>query len=210
MTLTTIGTRGRAGAVRRATDEETPELTGALARVLAHDPVMSWLVRHEANRPGRLERMLGELFLKPAMAYRSAYTTGDRAGAALWIPPGKGRFNAAEKLGLVPLVARVTGFDLPRALRVLSGMKSRRPQEPHWYLSVLGLEPGRQGQELDGALLQPVLDRCDTDGLGAYVEATTPRNRDLHLRQGFALLNEIDLPGGGPPLWLMWRGPAPA
>ena len=31
MTLTTIGTRGRAGAVRRATDEEIPDLTGALA-----------------------------------------------------------------------------------------------------------------------------------------------------------------------------------
>ena len=128
MTLTTIGTRGRAGAVRRATDEETPELTGALARVLAHDPVMSWLFRHEANRPGRLERMLGELFLKPAMAYRSAYTTDERAGVALWIPPGKGRLGATEKLGLVPLIARLTGSDLPRALRALC--RGHHPAQP--------------------------------------------------------------------------------
>jgi GNAT superfamily N-acetyltransferase len=151
-----------------------------------------------------------ELFLKDAMAYRSAFTTDEREGVALWTPPGKGRLGAMEKLRLMALIVRLSGLDLPRALRALSGMKSRRPREPHWYLSILGVEPSRRGADLDSALLQPVLNRCDADGLGAYVEATTPRNRDLHLRQGFAVLNEIALPGGGPPVWRMWRGPAPA
>ena len=115
--------------------------------MLAHDPVMSWLFRHEANRPSRLERCSGSSSSSP-LAYRSAYTTDERAGVALWIPPGKGRLGATEQLGLVPSIARLTGFDLPRTLRALSVMKAHRPQEPHWYLPIMGVEPGRQGEGL--------------------------------------------------------------
>ena len=55
-----------------------------------------------------------------------------------------------------------------------------------------------------------MLDRCDRDGLPAYLEATSTRNRDLYLRLGFAVLEQMELPGGGPLVWRMWRGPAPA
>ena len=41
----------------------------------------------------------------------------------------------------------------------------------------------------------------------AYLEASTPRNRALYLRHGFVVLDEMRLPGGGPPLWRMWREP---
>ena len=77
-------------------------------------------------------------------------------------------------------------------------------------IRVLAAAPGRQARGLGGALLQPILDRCDRDGHGAYLEATTSRGRDLYLRYGFAMLEEVALPGGGPLLWRMWRGPAAA
>ena len=55
--------------------------------------------------------------------------------------------------------------------------------------------------------LAEVLDRCDDEGIPAYLEASTERSRALYLRHGFEVLNEIRMPGDGPPMWRMWREP---
>jgi hypothetical protein len=60
---------------------------------------------------------------------------------------------------------------------------------------------------LGSALLAPVLQRCDSDGLPAYLEASSPRNRALYERQGFAVTEEFALGRGAPPQWRMWREP---
>ena len=56
--------------------------------------------------------------------------------------------------------------------------------------------------------MQPVLERCDAEGTPAYLETDTERNVQLYERHGFEVTEEFDLPGGGPPVWLMWRPPA--
>ncbi len=57
--------------------------------------------------------------------------------------------------------------------------------------------------------MRPVLNRCDHDGTPAYLEATSPRNRQLYQRLGFHVTSEIPLPDG-PTMWRMWRDPAGA
>ena len=37
------------------------------------------------------------------------------------------------------------------------------------------MSPELQGRGIGSALMQPVLERCDRDGMPAYLEATTPR-----------------------------------
>ena len=82
------------------------------------------------------------------------------------------------------------------------------PHEPHHYLGILGVSPELQGRGIGSALMQPVLERCDRDGMPAYLEATTPRNRALYERHGFRVVLQVRWPDGGPPLWPMWRDPA--
>jgi hypothetical protein len=55
--------------------------------------------------------------------------------------------------------------------------------------------------------MQPILERADHEGMPAYLEASTECSRALYLRHEFVVLNEMRLPGGGPPLWRMWREP---
>lgn len=55
-------------------------------------------------------------------------------------------------------------------------------------------------------MLQPVLERCDADGVRAYLESTNLRNHSLYHRQGFVDAGEIRL-DGGPSLTPMWREP---
>jgi hypothetical protein len=51
-----------------------------------------------------------------------------------------------------------------------------------------------------------MLDRCDREGLPAYLEASSPDNARLYRRLGFTSL-EVVRPLGAPPLELMIRTP---
>jgi GNAT superfamily N-acetyltransferase len=81
----------------------------------------------------------------------------------------------------------------------------------HQHLAILAVRPGCQGQGTGTGLLTARHVDLDRDGAPAYLEASSPRARDLYLRHGYTLRPDAPfrLPGG-PPLWPMWREPAPA
>jgi GNAT superfamily N-acetyltransferase len=195
-------------AVRKATAEDTPRLARALARAFYGDPVMRWVFPDDSRRLRQLERSGVSVYLKRVcLPHGETYTTESVAGGALWLPPGKERLSLLDNLRLLPYLAASWGRDLPRALRSLSYVDSKHPHEPHYYLFVLGVEPGRQGQGMGTSLMRPILRRCEREGMPAYLEASAPRNRDLYARNGFEVVEEAELPGGGPPVWRMWREP---
>jgi GNAT superfamily N-acetyltransferase len=87
-------------------------------------------------------------------------------------------------------------------------MELRHVREPHYYVRDVGVHPDMQGNGLGSALLCPTLDRCDREGLPAYLEASSERNAALYERLGFQLTGELRV-GGSPPLRLMLRPPNP-
>jgi len=93
---------------------------------------------------------------------------------------------------------------LPRLPRFLNAIEARHPHERHYYLSVIGILPEWQGRGFGSALLRPILERCDRDGLPAYSQASSPRNRALYERHGFVVVEEMRV-SESPPLWRMWR-----
>jgi ribosomal protein S18 acetylase RimI-like enzyme len=40
-------------------------------------------------------------------------------------------------------------------------MDRSHPSEPHWYLPMIGVDPGKQGNGYGSALLKHALERCD-------------------------------------------------
>jgi GNAT superfamily N-acetyltransferase len=80
-----------------------------------------------------------------------------------------------------------------------------RPQEPHWYLSLLGTHGDYRGQGLGMALLNHTLDLVDAAGQPAYLESTNPANLNRYRSVGFEDRQEIVLPGDGPIVTTMWR-----
>ena len=95
---------------------------------------------------------------------------------------------------------------LPDLLGVFEQMDQYHPQEPHWYLPMIGVDPVRQGRGLGGLLMRHVLRRCDEERMPAYLESTNPRNLSLYLRHGFEILGTIRV-GEAPPVVPMLRPP---
>jgi len=85
--------------------------------------------------------------------------------------------------------------------------KHKEHDEPHYYLAYIATHPDSQGKGYGTALLSSMLERCDVQGVPAYLEATSMRNQALYYRYGFSVIEELNWPDGGPPFWRMWRKP---
>ena len=196
------------GSDRRfVTRADVPALAATLAQAFAGNPGMSWTFRNPATRPHKLERGFADYMRHIWLPRGECWTTERLDGAALWAAPGKWEVPGRIQLRLLPGVLASARLELPRLMRYLALVESKHPHEPHWYLAILGVAPASQGRGFGSHLMQPVLERCDSEGTPAYLETDTERNVQLYERHGFKVTEEFPLPGGGPPIWLMWRDP---
>lgn len=123
-----------------------------------------------------------------AFAAGAAHATADFNAAALWLPPGA----ASDDDALGRLFEETVADDLKTDVFLLfEQMAAHHPDEPHWHLPLIGVDPGFQHLGLGGALLAHALERCDREGLPAYLEATSRRNAALYARHGFERIGTI-------------------
>jgi ribosomal protein S18 acetylase RimI-like enzyme len=195
----------RAHEVRRAEAGEAAALARTLALAFESDPVMSWAIPGPA-RPAILERAFDLYLRRIWLRHQETYAVAGTSGVAAWEPPGTWKLGAGEQLALLPAMARIFGRRLPRTLGALARLEKDHPEEPHFYLPFMGVEPASQGRGIGSALLRPILERCDAEAVPAYLEASAPRNRALYERHGFEVSEEFRVGRDSPPLWRMWRG----
>jgi GNAT superfamily N-acetyltransferase len=194
---------------RRARPEDVPALARMLARAFLDDPVAVWACKPAALRPRVLERFhaarLSQLLLDSEV-----WTTLELSSAALWAPPKRWKTTPRQDLALARIVLHPRLIArAPLIASGLLGLERKHPHHPpHWYLAVLGTDPPAQGQGLGSAVLEPVLEQCDADGVGAYLESSKERNIHFYARHGFRVTAELRLPRG-PKMWAMWREARP-
>ncbi len=194
--------------VRLATAADVPGMARALAHAFHDDPVMAWLFGDDETRTvPYMERFFAHEGRRH-VGHLHVYTHEAYAGAAYWDPPRTWKTRPRDMLGMAPFMVRAMRHRIPRALRglgLIEGAHDRQDPD-HYYLAVLGTEPAHQGSGIGSALIAPILDRCDADGTGAYLESSKEENIPFYRRHGFEVVEELALPGG-PGLWPMWRDP---
>lgn len=194
------------GAARR---RDVRQMGAVLARAFERDPVMMWMVPDDATRERALARMFATMVRHHYLRTGAPEVAGgDHVGAAaLWDPPGKWKQSRLQELRMMPGFIRAFGRHVQRGQLVSDLMKEKHPEEPHWYLAVIGSDPTVRGTGFGQALMRSRLDRCDAEYAPAYLESSNPDNIPYYERFGFTVTGEIRLPEGGPSLWPMWRRP---
>jgi ribosomal protein S18 acetylase RimI-like enzyme len=196
--------------VAPAQRRDVRQMATVLARAFYDDPVMSWMLPDDRTRLKALTRAFSGLarhhFLSRGGSEVARRDDGI-GGATLWDPPGQRKASRLEELIMMPVMMWAFRSRVPASVQVMELMEKHHPEEPHWYLMVIGSDPSVRGAGFGQSLMHSRLDRCDAERVPAYLENSNPRNESYYLRFGFEVMGEIKLPDGGPSMWPMWREP---
>ena len=109
---------------------------------------------------------------------------------------------------LLPHLAATFGQGF-RALRrwgeVFRVLEREQPREPHWYLSLLGVDPAHWRDGVGSRLLDAWLGSIDPAGVASYLETDRESNLAFYGRAGFGVVAELEILGT--PVWCMSRPP---
>ena len=196
--------------VRPPLKAEVRSLARTLGRAFYDDPVMQWMLLGARRRAKGLPRIFAAMTRHHFLAgggVEVALRSGDIGAAALWDPPGRWRHSPREDVMTMPSFLLAMGGRTKRGRQIAELMKKQHPEEPHWYLAVIGSDPTVRGGGFGQALMQSRLDRVDAEHAPAYLESSKSDNIAYYTRFGFEVTGEIALPDGGPTMWPMWRQP---
>jgi ribosomal protein S18 acetylase RimI-like enzyme len=188
--------------IRSATRADEAAVLNVITVAFTSDPVARWVLpdagRYLAQMPRAARAFGGNGF-----DHGTIFCAEDFMGAAMWLPPGV----EPDTEALLELFERnVAQPRLDEAMSVMEAMGSHHPAEPHWYLPLIGVDPSCQGCGLGSVLMRHALERCDADGMPAYLESSNPRNISLYLRHGFKIVGSIQV-GSSPEVVPMIRLP---
>lgn len=155
----------------------------------------------------RLYRSWWRLFVEGALGHGWVWVTADCEAVAVWLPPGCPELGPEQEQRADEIADSLPGAEGDYLRAVLGLFEVSRPEEPHFYLSLLGTHRDHRGSGTGMALLRHTLARIDSLGEGAYLESTNPVNLGRYRSVGFSRLGEFALPGGTPTVTTMWRPP---
>ncbi|GAA2716285.1 MULTISPECIES: GNAT family N-acetyltransferase [Streptomyces] len=187
-----------------ATLDDVQPISRALARAFDDDPMMRWFFPDDASREGQLGRYFTTLFTRQYALHGVCERTD--AAAAFWVAP-EGQEKAVPDAGTIQELQEILGDRAPVFRDAVQAAAAHAPQEPHWYLAVIGADPDARGQGHGSALLRSGLAKADAAGMPVHLESSKPDNLPVYEHFGFVVREEVQLPGGGPVLWAMRREP---
>jgi ribosomal protein S18 acetylase RimI-like enzyme len=197
--------------VRPAEGRDRARAVDTLVRAFVDDPMIRFLAPGDAAYERVAAAFFGCLFDLRIDGGGEIRVTDDASSASLWNPPGGNRHGSehVESVWSEQVVPQLDAGEREHMDEFDTALSSIHPEEPHWYLGVVGVDPERQGEGLGSAVIRAILDDPMAVGAPAYLVTATERNVPLYRHLGFEVCAETDLPDG-PHLWGMWRSAASA
>jgi ribosomal protein S18 acetylase RimI-like enzyme len=191
--------------IRPAGVEEMAAVAELLSRSFATDPMLVWpLIAEEDGARDRIRQMFA-LLDTPLAARGWIWRTGDLAGAMSLIPAGEDAVLWELDRTARPLIASLTPDGGARYAAFWEWIASCYPDEPHWVIDQLAVDPARQGEGIGSALLRFALARASAERLPLFLETARERNVGYYRRFGFEVVLDEVAPDGGPRIWFMRR-----
>jgi GNAT superfamily N-acetyltransferase len=183
-----------------AGDSEIDHAIATLVLAFGTDPVARWMYDDPHQYLLHIPRLFRALATSSFEA-GAAERTDDWFGIALWLPPGvHGDDGPLEAV----IAETMVGEKQAEVAAVFERTEHHRPTEPHWYLSLIGVEALHRNNGCGAVLLQHRLRQCDRKHLPAYLWSSNPLNTSLYQRHGFEIAGTIR-EGSSPSIFPMLR-----
>jgi ribosomal protein S18 acetylase RimI-like enzyme len=192
---------------RRATLDDTVNLSKLFASTFMDDPLFDYMVRPGARRRPALETFFHEILRARDIPQGEVWMSSDGHACVCWLSPDARRSPGGlmQKLSWLPFFIKVYSLArFTRGMAIMEAMEKNHPRERHFYLTFVAVSPEYHGVGLGSRILKATLKQLDAAGMAAYVESSNPKNATFYERAGFIAQKNI-APIGFPPLIAMWR-----
>ncbi len=190
------------GNVRIARPADRPVVARTVAAAFANDPAWTFFF---GDRYDQLADHFAGVLFDLRVGRGTVWVIDDLAAVAMWDSPVGTRPMSVEAEQMREAFGALAGATVSQRLsdygRALSAV---HPSTPYWYLAVLATSPDRQSQGLGTAVMAPVLERADRDGIDCCLDTSTVRNRDFYQRRGFIDVTSVQM-AAGPSTWWLHR-----
>jgi GNAT superfamily N-acetyltransferase len=191
--------------VRPAVSADRELVVGIFVQGFVDDPLLRFFFPDDPTYPRFATAFFGFL-VDLNLDGGEIFLTGNGEAAALWTPPGGPGLTEPQiaerwETEVAPLLPDET---LERMDRFEAAAERIGPPAGLRYLGVLATHPDHRSRGFARAVLAPVLERDDRDGIGAHLDTGTADNLPFYARFGFEVRGETDIEGG-PHLWSLVR-----
>jgi GNAT superfamily N-acetyltransferase len=188
--------------VRAVSEREQQAVIDVITLAFSTDPMARWTYPNPATYLAIMPETI-KAFGGNGFAHGTVHLVDSGGAAAMWLPPGV----LADSERLEALTEQHAPRDRQADMtQVFEQMGKFHPEEPCWYLPLIGVDPTSQGRGYGSALLRYALEQVDRTGAPAYLESSNPRNVPLYERHGFEVLGSIQA-GSSPTIVPMLRRP---
>jgi GNAT superfamily N-acetyltransferase len=187
-----------------ATRRDLPNILTVMDKAFVDDPTVLWvsdLPEVFANEHHRYVQMCAE----PAFDHGGVHATTKFDGAAIWYPPGVGVSDSAYQSfkETVRFPEKIDGLG-----ELALACDEYRPQEPHWTLELIAIDPAAQNQGVGSKLMAFGLAACAQHKMPVFLASSNCVNLPFYERLGFSQVAEVNIPGL-PIMYPMIRLPSP-
>ncbi|MHA2042389.1 MAG: GNAT family N-acetyltransferase [Candidatus Thorarchaeota archaeon] len=202
------------GNLVRLTKAEMERCVKLLVDAFWDDPLNLYFIPEGENRRRMFHGYL-KFRTRFAFLYGEIYSTSPNLeGIAAWFPPGMSdltyfRLIRSGGLGLIRLLGLGTISRMNRLASHAAKSRKQHLSEPHWHLFPIAVDPQHQGKGYASALMKPMLDRIQSEGLPCFLETQNEKNVSIYQHFGFEVIYEEEFPEAEIPNWGMVRSPIP-
>ena len=170
-----------------------------LSNAFIHDPAFNYLIPDTNERLKILNHYFQHV-IKYGLRYGEVYSSTNLEGITVLFPPKDSSHSKwkAIKTGALalPLKVKWKYLALQNKFHKFSDkIHTNLAPCPHWYLSLIGIDPNHQGKGYGKKLLFSTINRIDPERKPIYLETNKERNLEIFKRFGFQILQKVKVPG---------------
>ncbi|KAK5163633.1 uncharacterized protein LTR77_010582 [Saxophila tyrrhenica] len=211
-----------------------PQAAALTAEAFKNDPTIRYILgtMTDKTRKAYLPAYFNTLFRAAMLNGAVFQEANDWSSCAVWMLPGRkvdnpwtmvpaGLLGMVWKMGFTPAKRMLWEYAQQSDKCKHEGLRDRdgRVIKEYHYLFFIATPTEHRGKGLASEIIAQYQERNVQDGRCIYLEATTPKSRDMYARQGFKTVGMLRLGKGthdenanvveggpGVPLWAMiWR-----